>query len=102
MKFEKIDGKYWLKNKDGEKVAFSFPVDAREALLLKDEDGKPRYYTLEDEPRIKKVEQSQDEVVEEPKEAKIEPKSKKRKIKEEPVEVVEEKVEEEVIEETEE
>ena len=99
MKFEKIDGKYWLKNKEGEKVAFSCPVDAREALLSKDEDGKPRYYTLEDEPRIKKVEKPKDEVIEEPKEIKIEPKPKKRKTKEESSENVEEKVEEEVIEE---
>jgi hypothetical protein len=59
MKFEKINGKYWLKNREGEEVGFNFPVDAREALNILGEDGKPIYRRLEDE--IEKSEKKQKE-----------------------------------------
>jgi len=39
----KVNGKSVLLDSEGKRVYFSHPVDAREALTMNDEDGKPRY-----------------------------------------------------------
>ena len=49
MNLEKIEGKYWLKDREGEKVAFNFPVDAREAMSRVGEDGQPLFFMIEEE-----------------------------------------------------
>ncbi|MFW9871960.1 MAG: hypothetical protein ACFFG0_02585 [Candidatus Thorarchaeota archaeon] len=50
MEFKKnINGKIVLKDAKGKEVLFDFPVDARQALELVDEDGGQRYFLPEPE-----------------------------------------------------